>query len=141
MHSCVSIRIRQAYVAGQKCQPSFPAKWAYYVQSCLVPGLDIFCVPMTRCLKMIERSGRGVLDRLFAKLKNSYICFSVKSEWRCRHKAHQAARRSRVFTPCLPFLFLPRTFFTSKTSIIHGLTLVCAAILNGGLKTRRIAKP
>jgi hypothetical protein len=90
---------------------------------------------------MIERSRRGGLDRLFAKHKDSYICFSVKSEWRCRHKAHQAARRSRVFTSCLPFLFSHEPFFTSKTSIIHGLTLVCVAILNGGLKTRRIAKP
>lgn len=85
---------------------------------------DRFCVPMIRCLKN-DREIRdvGALTRLFASTRTVHVYFFVTSEWRCRHRAHQDARRSKVFSSCLLFPFLPRIFPQSKTNIYSRINL------------------
>jgi hypothetical protein len=92
---------------------------------------DIFCVPMMQCLRSDREIRAWGRRQAFAKHKGSRICFSATSElccWRCQHKNHQATKWSRIFSSYLPFLF-SHVSSASKTSILHGLILVCFTTL------------
>lgn len=94
---------------------------------------------------MIGRSGRGGVDGAFCEAEEqSYLFFCDECfDGGRRHTVHQAARRSRIFSSCLPFPFLPRLLcIKDKHYSRINLGVLCRTmVLNLGWQPRALAKP